>query len=193
MLLSLRNSKKARPLDHDMKPILLQPHPTVASSVRTLRVRLGRTNGILRIAFSIPGDTARLLLAPKRQSVFTDNLWKHTCFEAFVRPEGGEEYVELNFSPSTQWAAYHFDRYREGMRAAAAVPAKIVATQWKNRFELSVAVPLSDWGEATWRLGISAVIEEKDGAKSFWALAHPDPDKPDFHHPDGFTLALAPA
>jgi len=40
-----------------------------------------------------------------------------------------------------------------------------------------------------WRLGISAVIEEADGTKSYWALAHPD-GKPDFHAPAGFVLAL---
>src|SRR3546814_3736372 len=33
------------------------------------------------------------------------------------------------------------------------------------------------------KLALSAVIEELDGTKSYWALAHP-PGKPDFHHPD---------
>lgn len=36
---------------------------------------------------------------------------------------------------------------------------------------------------------ITAVIEEADGTKSYWALAHPV-EKPDFHHPDGFVLEL---
>jgi len=36
------------------------------------------------------------------------------------------------------------------------------------------------------------VIEEKDGAKSYWALAHP-PGAPDFHHRDCFAIELAPA
>jgi len=43
--------------------------------------------------------------------------------------------------------------------------------------------------EATTKLGLSAVIEEADGTKSFWALAHP-PGRPDFHHPDCFALTL---
>ena len=41
-----------------------------------------------------------------------------------------------------------------------------------------------------WRLGLSAVIEALNGEKSYWALAHP-PEKPDFHHPDSFTLDLS--
>ena len=42
-----------------------------------------------------------------------------------------------------------------------------------------------------WVAGVSAVIEEADGTKSFWALAHP-PGGPDFHHPACFTLELPP-
>ena len=39
------------------------------------------------------------------------------------------------------------------------------------------------------KLALSAVIETVDGAKTYWALAHPS-DKPDFHHPDSFVLDL---
>jgi hypothetical protein len=36
------------------------------------------------------------------------------------------------------------------------------------------------------------VIEETNGRKSYWALAHP-PGKPDFHHSDCFALGLPAA
>ena len=39
------------------------------------------------------------------------------------------------------------------------------------------------------RIALSAVIEEVDGTKSYWALRHP-PGAPDFHHPDCFALEL---
>jgi hypothetical protein len=39
------------------------------------------------------------------------------------------------------------------------------------------------------QINLCAVIEEIDGTKSYWALAHP-PGKPDFHHPDCFALTL---
>ena len=32
-------------------------------------------------------------------------------------PAHGEAYRELNFAPSTEWAAYSFERYRTGMAA----------------------------------------------------------------------------
>ena len=39
-------------------------------------------------------------------------------------------------------------------------------------------------------VGLSAVLEEKDGAKSYRALAHQG-EKPDFHHADCFAARLA--
>ena len=41
-----------------------------------------------------------------------------------------------------------------------------------------------------WELGLSAILEEKDGTKSYWALAHPEGDKPDFHDPACFAAHL---
>jgi hypothetical protein len=38
-------------------------------------------------------------------------------------------------------------------------------------------------------IGLAAVIEEKSGTLSYWALRHA-PGKPDFHHPDAFALVL---
>ena len=52
------------------------------------------------------------------------------------------------------------------------------------------ALGLAD--DASWRMAISAVIEETNGRLSYWALGHP-PGKPDFHHPDCFALELGPA
>jgi hypothetical protein len=40
-------------------------------------------------------------------------------------------------------------------------------------------------------LGLSAVIEEKNGVMSYWALKHP-PGPPDFHHASGFVLEIDP-
>jgi hypothetical protein len=43
--------------------------------------------------------------------------------------------------------------------------------------------------DATWALNLTAVIEETNGHKSYWALSHA-PGKPDFHHADCFALEL---
>ena len=68
--------------------------------------------------------------------VRTDELWRTTCFEAFVRTDGG--YVEYNLSPSGAWAAYRFDGYREGMRGLEIAPPFIV-TDPLIFFDISLA------------------------------------------------------
>jgi hypothetical protein len=55
----------------------------------------------------------------------------------------------------------------------------------------TVGATIAADAEHKWQLGLSAVLEETDGTRSFWALAHPDERKPDFHHPDCFAAQLA--
>jgi hypothetical protein len=118
-----------------------------------------------------------------------NRLWESTCFEAFLRAKGEEAYREWNFAPSGQWAAYDFAGYRQGMAEADVAEPYIRMegnlTWWT--LGATVAVP----ADKTWQLGLSAVLEEADGTKSYWALAHPPGDKPDFHHADCFAAQLA--
>jgi hypothetical protein len=117
-----------------------------------------------------------------------DDLWKTTCFEAFLRPLGEEAYFEWNFAPSGQWAAYEFTRYREGMSPAEVASPPYVRmednfTWWA--LGATIAIP----ADINWELGLSAVLEEADGTKSYWALAHGG-EKPDFHDPGCFGARL---
>jgi hypothetical protein len=73
--------------------------------------------------------------------------------------------------------------------AEVAVP-RIEFERTAQRCILRAALTLPD--EGAWRLGLSAVIEETNGRKSYWALSHP-PGKPDFHHSDCFALELPAA
>jgi hypothetical protein len=69
-------------------------------------------------------------------------------------------------------------------------PAQIEAHTGGERFELAVALDLPDGpADRAWRIGLTAVIEELNGDKSYWALAHA-PGQPDFHHAAGFVLEL---
>lgn len=123
-----------------------------------------------------------------------DNLWQKTCFEVFIRPRGGKAYYEFNFTPASEWAAYGFDGYRRGMRALDLADAPHIGSKSDAaRFSLSASLDLRGLtelpGESIWDLGLSAVIEETSGNKSYWALAHA-PGKPDFHRSDCFALEL---
>ena len=73
------------------------------------------------------------------------------------------------------------------------MPAPVVKVARRpHAFELSARIRVPTLGKADWQIGVSAVIEETDGPKSYWALAHP-PGDPDFHHPDCFALEFPAA
>jgi hypothetical protein len=148
--------------------------------------------GSLLLTYIVIGKIGDLRLPPVTAAARTDGLWRHTCFEAFVRPLPGEAYYEFNFAPSTQWAAYRFDRYRSGMRVATEIGAPWIGVQAApERYALQAALDLSRLPrDAPWRLGLAAVIEETSGRLSYWALAHP-PGQPDFHHSDCFACEIS--
>jgi len=173
----------------------LRPHPvTPCGAAIVVEAAAERpAPGVLRLTYVVTGDLGALYLPPAGQPVRADELWRRTCFEAFVRPGEDEAYFEFNFAPTRWWAAYRFDGYRQGMAAADITPSAIEAHTGGDRFELTVALDLPDWpADGAWRIGLTAVIEELNGAKSYWALAHA-PGKPDFHHSDSFALDLSPA
>lgn len=184
---------------------ILRLHPeSVCSAVTQIEVDVARPRArSLALVYIITGKIGDLLLPPAAVAVArTDELWRHTCFEAFVRVAPGAAYYEFNFAPSTQWAAYRFDGYRSGLRVAAEIGAPRIEMETspgryilQASLELDRAVASSENGAgdgkiAPWRLGLSAVIEEAGGRRSYWALAHP-PGKPDFHHSDCFALEVA--
>jgi hypothetical protein len=177
---------------------LLTIHPdSVPPAAIAIEVDISRPRpGLLVLDYAVSGAVAGLYLPPAAEPRRADELWRRTCFEAFLRPSPGEAYVEFNVSPSGAWAAYRFGGYRTGMTVADEIEVpRIAMRQADDRFELRVswhlgALPLLS-GDASWRLGASAVIEAADGARSYWALAHP-PGKPDFHHADGFASQLPP-
>jgi hypothetical protein len=168
---------------------LLTAHPsTLSTPVDRIEVEVERgLGGDLRLAYRAFGNVGRIRL-PQAGAGRTDGLWRSTCFEAFVRPAGGDSYLEVNASPSGQWATYRFERERTGMSAAAEAPGDLHTRAFVDGIGVATRLAV-DPADADWRLGLSAVIEDADGGLSYWALAHPS-DKPDFHHPDSFTLVV---
>ncbi|PWG03700.1 DOMON-like domain-containing protein [Sphingosinicella humi] len=170
--------------------VALRVHPdTPSNAVSRIEVEVESTNpGKLALHYRVTGEIGEILLPPPAASTRADDLWQHSCFEAFLRDTSGTGYHEFNFAPSTQWAAYRFKDYREG-RSLAAVTAPIIGARADvGCYELQATLA---WAGPA-RMGLSAVIEERSGRKSYWALAHP-PGDPDFHHSDCFALQLPPA
>lgn len=131
------------------------------------------------------------------EPVRADRLWQDTCCEAFLRAKGQSGYYEINLSPSSQWAVYRFADYRAEMRAVDIGAAPVIdRVETAETFHLRACIDLAmlprDYLGVDWDLGLSCVVQGKDGAVSYWALNHP-PEKPDFHHDDCFAHQIKAA
>jgi hypothetical protein len=171
----------------------LRRHPdSLCFAATHIEVEVARPHaGSLVLSYVVTGRIGDLRMPPVTAAVRSDELWQHTCFEAFVRTSPDAAYYEFNFAPSTQWAAYRFDSYRSGMRAATEIGAPRVEVQSTPEcYTLQASLELARLPglprDAPWHLGLSAIVEDTSGRKSYWALAHP-PGKPDFHHSDCFA------
>ena len=167
----------------------LTRHPDFpCAAVTEITVDVARLHrSVLQLTYFVSGDIGAIRMPVATQAARADELWKHTCFEAFVAD--GDGYFEFNLAPSTQWAVYHFNAYRAGMTITDVAAPSIETRREDERFELHTAIALP---ERSGRLGLSAVIEESNGEKSYWALAHA-PGRPDFHHADTFAADVPPA
>jgi len=197
----------------------LVPHPdSVCDPVRSLYVEVQRLrHGRHVLRYVIEGDIQHIRFGFHVHNKRLDELWKHTCFEAFLQVEGQTQYLEFNLS-TAGWNCYHFDDYRVGMQEARIFEPRIETSRHEKPLAPGTRAHLTDldtldaykapflmlqahlelkqraelWMGEPWRLGLSAVIEENSGRKSYWALKHAD-GPPDFHRADCFTLELPAA
>jgi hypothetical protein len=181
-----------------MNWIDLCSHPTTRSDVvRGIRARVERLSGTeLRISYRLDGDIAQIRVPAPSKACIGIELWRHTCFEAFIAMEKQAAYHELNFAPSGDWTVYSFSDYRQGSPLAdESMRPRVTLRRATHRLELDALIPLarlsSDYPRAPLRLGLAAIVEASDGF-SYWALHHPA-EKPDFHLVQGFTLRLEPS
>lgn len=169
----------------------LLPHPATPSrAIEAIACEVRRRGADLELRYRIVGDPNALVLPPPAAPDRADDLWRTTCLELFVAREGSD-YREFNFAPSRQWAAYAFTGRRAGMAPLAMDKAPTIRVT-AQQDALLVAVDRIAVGTGPLRLGITAVIEETDDTKSYWALRHGG-DAPDFHDPDCFVGELPPA
>jgi hypothetical protein len=157
-----------------------------------VEVRLASPSTLV-CSYSLHGDISRVRIAGGGGG-HSGGLWQHTCFEAFVAARDVPGYYEFNFSPTLAWASYHFAGYREGMAPASVSAAPgLQVKRSSDRLELAATVHLDGLAglgdNATLRIALAAVVEDYRGRLHYWALEHP-PGKPDFHHPESFSVEL---
>lgn len=175
-----------------MQAYPLIAHPAKAPlAVRSVEARVGNDDPHwLQLRWRIDGSAGLVLPKPAGRRR-RDGLWQTTCFELFLRPDGDEAYCEFNLSPSEAWNAYDFEGYRMGMRERVAERAPILTMRPGTSFAIfDAAIPRSLLPAPPQTMALTAVIEETGGHRTYWSIAHPAGDAPDFHHAACFAARL---
>lgn len=156
-----------------------------------------RDGGRIGVEYDIHGMLSHLVIPEQRAGATDkrrDELWRHTCFELFVKEADKKKkgYLECNFSPSGNWNVYSFGSHRKKMRDAdvATIP-NIMTTASKKIYSLRAEVDLTGLISelSTIDVGVSCIIENRNGKQGYWALSHPK-ETPDFHDPESFLVRL---
>ena len=80
----------------------LKPHPdTPCPAVTSIEVEIERAEGrALTLRYVLTGRIADLAIPAPAPSRRADELWRHTCFEAFLRPEAARPATPISSSTS---------------------------------------------------------------------------------------------
>jgi hypothetical protein len=117
-------------------------HPASCDeAVRAISVSARRAGAKeLVLSYTIEADVAQLHVPPACVPRMGQDLWRHTCCECFIALKNEPAYHEYNFSPSGEWAAYAFLKYREGGALAdASLRPQITVRKFQDRIELDAA------------------------------------------------------
>ncbi|MEB3354976.1 MAG: DOMON-like domain-containing protein [Cyanobacteriota bacterium] len=173
-------------------------HPRqISVEVQATVARPSEDQARLELHYQLRGTDAVLLPKPSASPQRRDELWQHTCLEAFLSPSDLDGYWEFNLAPSGHWNVYRLENYRQGLQPEpfyAHLPVEIRRegnSSQPHCLELRLSCPLPPGLSAARQLavGLSSVIESADGQLSYWALTHPSPQA-DFHHRGGWLLRL---
>ncbi len=149
------------------------------------------TTGELTLTYTLTANLTHLRIPETTTPSRANDLWRHTCFEAFLQSDDAPAYREFNFSPSGQWQAYAFTDYRQGGPLDPAPVPTLERTEAPDQLTLTCVLPAEALPKGKQlHLGLTAVMEAAEGTLSYWSLRHP-PGKPDFHHTHVFALPLS--
>lgn len=173
----------------------LSPHPqNGAQGIESFAAACAiSSDGHLWLRYHVDCDPEILALAGGYEQVTRgDKLWESTVFEVFVQRPEAAAYLECNFSTGGQWAAYHFDGYRSGMRNQDIAQTPEIYIEFSDShlaLEATILLP-PDFCDWPLNLAITSILHENDGKQSYWSLAHGD-GPPDFHHQACFVHKVA--
>ena len=176
-----------------MQKFRLVPYPANDIPAIEITGKIARVKNQLSIHYLADGETQNILLPKPAARSRKDNLWRATCFEFFLAVPGRPEYWEFNMSPSGEWNAYRMDAYRQvNMREETRIPSLPFEFRRGDDIMLDLSVDLSSIARSgqSLQLGITAIIQTRDGSETYWALSHPGKHA-DFHVRESFRLEIS--
>lgn len=173
------------------RSVALQCHPASGrGEINQVHVSVHRNTTGLQCRFKVQGAIDTIKIPESQTSGRYDELWRHTCAETFFTTPDTTDYCELNFSPSSQWAAYQFTGYRQGMQSMQCESPSISVHRDTGQLDLAVNIALpAKYQVSSLQLGLCMVIENTLGDCSYWALRHAAP-LPDFHQRESWTYVV---
>lgn len=153
-------------------------------------VEVERSGDWLSLDYLLEADLD-LLQIPKTtsQPQFKEELWKTTCFEAFLK-SSSSAYLEWNFSPSGDYWNQGFVDYRKvdpQFKELTPLLIQVESDQTQNKcLRIRSKVPLED---EYVKLGLASAVHLKNDECLYFSLKHSE-NRPDFHRADSFLIDL---
>ncbi|NBP98187.1 MAG: hypothetical protein EBU51_01100, partial [Synechococcaceae bacterium WB6_3A_227] len=129
-----------------------------------LAIAAVRKNKYLYLRYQLEGPLEELLIPEcKPLGIRNNNLWQHTCFEAFWAEVNSTTYWELNYSVNSDWNIYKFSNYRSNQVEEQYIPNfKPIHRQSKNSLSigLTIELPACIAADTNLQFGFAAVLEQ---------------------------------
>ena len=170
----------------------LKPFSPVGIPI-TIKGNIGRNSNRFTVNYSLTGFLSNLVIpAPADLPERRNNIWQETCFEFFLGLKDDARYWEFNLSPSGHWNVYRFNAYREGQQeeeAFTSLPFNVSSSTDAFLLDMEFDLDKIITADETLEAGISAVIKQRDGNATHWALTHQN-QQADFHKRESFIIEL---
>ena len=186
----------AEPTRKTTQEFVLKPFEREGAAKIAIAGSVSRQGNQLQVTYQLEDPLSLVALPIKNDNPERRHeLWRTTCLEFFLGVVGTNRYWEVNLSPAGHWNCYRFEEYRQGMQEEGAIAMQasggIAALPLTQSGEVVATVELGAIIRAhePLELGVTAVVEDRQGTLSYWAIAHTGPEA-DFHRRDSFTLTV---
>lgn len=158
----------------------LKSFPETDQYTISYEIEKGDTGSVIRV--TIRGDYSSIDFS----GAVSDELWRGTCVELFIRNPEEEAYTEINCAPDGRCQTMAFSEYR------ASVSREIITSQMALSLEKSdqsaqVLIQLSGVEIEGKEIGVAVITADNQGNRLFWGIDHWG-GSPDFHRWENFVV-----